>query len=76
MTSSPGEALVLFSLPTVVEVAREAFLGLGCARDAVRRCNDVEVRCLGFDICGKNLKGTGHYLSYGFMHRIVAKEEF
>jgi hypothetical protein len=49
MANSPGEAPVPFSLPAVVEVAREAFPGIGWAQDAVKRCNDDEVRCLGFD---------------------------
>jgi hypothetical protein len=47
--SSTGEAPVPFSLPTAVEVAREAFPGLGRALDVAKRHNDDEVRCLGFD---------------------------
>jgi hypothetical protein len=62
MASYPGEAPLPFSLPTVVEVAREAFPGLGWARDAAKRPNDVEVWHLGFDLCGKESKGTSHYL--------------
>jgi hypothetical protein len=37
--SSPGEALILSSLPTVVEAAREAFPGLGWARGMAKRRN-------------------------------------
>jgi hypothetical protein len=36
MARSPDEATVPFSLPTVVEAAREAFPGLGCARDVAK----------------------------------------
>jgi hypothetical protein len=38
-TSSPGDASVLSSLPTVVEVAREVFPSLGWARGVVERRN-------------------------------------
>jgi hypothetical protein len=37
--SSPGDASVPSSLPTVVEVAREVFPSLGWARGVVERCN-------------------------------------
>jgi hypothetical protein len=37
--SSPGEALVPSSLPTAVEVAREAFPGLGWAQGVAKRRN-------------------------------------
>jgi hypothetical protein len=57
MTSSPGEAPVPFSLPTVVEVVREAFPGLGWTRDAVKRCNDDEVRRLGLYCLRQKFKG-------------------
>jgi hypothetical protein len=39
MASSPSEASVPSSLPTVVEVAREVFPSLGCAQGVVERRN-------------------------------------
>jgi hypothetical protein len=57
MTSTPSEALVPFSLPMVVEVAREAFPGFDWARDTAKRRNDDKVRRLGFDLCGKKIEG-------------------
>jgi hypothetical protein len=39
MTSSPGEAPVPSSVPAVVEVAKEAFPGLGWARGVAKRRN-------------------------------------
>jgi hypothetical protein len=39
MASSPGDASVPSSLPTVVEVAREIFPSLGWARGVVERYN-------------------------------------
>jgi hypothetical protein len=68
MASSPGEALVLSSLPTMVEAAREVFPGLGWAQGMAKQR-------LGLDLCGKNSKGTSHYL-WGFLHRIIAEEKF
>jgi hypothetical protein len=62
MASSPGEAPVPSSLPTVVEAAREAFPVLVGHEAWQSGAIDVEVRRLGFDLCSKNLKGTSHYL--------------
>jgi hypothetical protein len=73
--SSPGEAPVLSSLPTVVEVTREAFPRLGWARVWQNGAINVEVRRLGIGLCGKNFKATGHYL-WSFLHRIVAEKMF
>jgi hypothetical protein len=36
---------------------------------------DVKVRRLGLGLCGKNLKGTGHFL-WGFLHWIAAEKKF
>jgi hypothetical protein len=47
-------------------------LGTGCG--GAEQFN-IEVRRLGLDLCGKNLKGTGHYL-WGFSHQIEAEKKF
>jgi hypothetical protein len=55
--SSPGEASVPFCLPTMVEVAREAFPGLGWARDTAKRRNNDEVWHLWFDLLRQKIEG-------------------
>jgi hypothetical protein len=50
----------------------QSWLGTGCGgRGAI----DVKVRRLGLGLCGKNSKGTGHYL-WGFLHQIIAEKNF
>jgi hypothetical protein len=67
MASFPGDTSVPSSLPTVVEVAREVFPSLGWARGVVEWHNRCRGERLGLGLCGKNSKGTRHYL-WGFLH--------